>query len=376
MVYVIKENERGFLFRDGRFERMLRPGKYRFWNDAAFTQGRSEVRRVPLTAQLTEAFSPAELSACMRDADFAAETVTQEVPDGCIAVHRVDGRLSDVLPTGKYTFWTAVQQHSFELYDMTTPEVPEEMPRLLCEKLRAKGFVKGYEVGESQKGLLLVNGRFERLLEPGCYYFWNSGAANVDVRMIETRLQELSLNGQEILTKDKVGVRLNFVCSYRVTDPLRAFREIDDCEAQFYTAVQLAVREHVAGMTLDELLTQRDTIGEALLEALRPKAAALFIEVTEAGIRDIILPGDIREIMNTVLLAEKRAQANVITRREEVASTRSLLNTAKLMDENKTLYKLKELEYLERICENVGSLSVSGGDLLENLRELLRTKPE
>jgi len=74
-----------------------------------------------------------------------------------------------------------------------------------------------------------------------------------------------------------------------------------------------------------------------------------------------------------VLVAEKRAQANVITRREEVASTRSLLNTAKLMDENKTLYKLKELEYIERICENVGNINLNGNaDVLTQLTGILR----
>ena len=71
------------------------------------------------------------------------------------------------------------------------------------------------------------------------------------------------------------------------------------------------------------------------------------------------------------LIAEKRAQANVIMRREEVASTRSLLNTAKLMDENKTLFKLKELEYLEKICDKVGNISINGGKgVLEQLAEL------
>lgn len=59
--------------------------------------------------------------------------------------------------------------------------------------------------------------------------------------------------------------------------------------------------------------------------------------------------------------------------REEVASTRSLLNTARLMEENQTLYKLKELEYLQKICENVGSISVTGGgDLLAQLTKILK----
>ena len=81
--------------------------------------------------------------------------------------------------------------------------------------------------------------------------------------------------------------------------------------------------------------------------------------------------------MNTVLVAEKKAQANVITRREEVASTRSLLNTAKLMEDNKTLYKLKELEYLERICDKVGEISVSGnGSLIEQLGKLVTVQTQ
>ena len=65
----------------------------------------------------------------------------------------------------------------------------------------------------------------------------------------------------------------------------------------------------------------------------------------------------------------------MITRREEVASTRSLLNTAKLMEENKVLYRLKELEYLERICDRVGSISLSGaGSVLEQLAALALPK--
>lgn len=95
------------------------------------------------------------------------------------------------------------------------------------------------------------------------------------------------------------------------------------------------------------------------------------MEIVNAGIKDIILPGEIREIMNTVLVAEKKAQANVIMRREEVASTRSLLNTAKLMEENRTLMRLKEMEYLEKICDKVGSITLNGGkSVLDQLSEL------
>ena len=95
---------------------------------------------------------------------------------------------------------------------------------------------------------------------------------------------------------------------------------------------QLVLREYIGNYKMEELLENKEEIGTYVFEQLKQRAASLYIDITDAGIKDIILPGDMREIMNTVLIAEKRAQANVITRREEVASTRSLLNTAKLLE--------------------------------------------
>jgi len=115
-------------------------------------------------------------------------------------------------------------------------------------------------------------------------------------------------------------------------------------------------------------------IAASVLQKLKEKEADLYVEFTDSGVKDIILPGEVRDIMNTVLIAEKRAQANVITRREEVASTRSLLNTAKLMDENTTLYKLKELEYIEKICDKVGNISVGNSDILGQLNDIFIKK--
>ena len=124
-------------------------------------------------------------------------------------------------------------------------------------------------------------------------------------------------------------------------------------------------------LTLDELLNQKEEIGRKLEEKMKEIQSQYPVEIGAVGIKDIILPGEIRAIMNTVLVAEKQAQANVITRREEVASTRSLLNTARLMEENQILYRLKEMEYLERICEKAGSISLSGtAGILEQLAAL------
>ena len=93
--------------------------------------------------------------------------------------------------------------------------------------------------------------------------------------------------------------------------------------------------------------------------------------MANGGVKDIILSGEIKDIMNQVLIAEKKAQANMITRREETASTRSLLNTAKLMEDNAMLYKLKEMEYVEKIAEKINTISLSGsGQIVDQLKQI------
>jgi regulator of protease activity HflC (stomatin/prohibitin superfamily) len=209
-----------------------------------------------------------------------------------------------------------------------------------------------------------------KTLEPGRYFFWKSPVA-VAVKNVDLRLQQIDMTGQEIMTEDKITLRLNFVCQYRITDPLKVV-QIKSFEEQLYIVLQLILREYVGSLKLDDLLTKKQEIGAYVLERLKEKNREFGVEFLYTGLKDVILPGDIKEILNTVLIAEKKAQANVITRREEIASTRSLLNTARLMEENQTLYRLKELEYLEKICEKIGNVSLTGGgSLLEQLNTLL-----
>jgi regulator of protease activity HflC (stomatin/prohibitin superfamily) len=85
------------------------------------------------------------------------------------------------------------------------------------------------------------------------------------------------------------------------------------------------------------------------------------IEVDGVGVKDIVLPGEMRTILAQVVEAEKAAEANAIRRREETAATRSLLNTAKVMEGSPVALRMKELETLERIAERIDKISVFGG---------------
>jgi regulator of protease activity HflC (stomatin/prohibitin superfamily) len=181
----------------------------------------------------------------------------------------------------------------------------------------------------------------------------------------------MEIPGQEILTKDKAALRVNFNVKFKVKDATKALVENKDFEKQLYVAVQMALREFVGGLSLDELLERKESVSDFVLSEMKARAVVLGIEITDCGIKDIILPGEVKDIMNRVLIAQKQAQANIITRREETASTRSLLNTAKLMEDNEMLYKLKEMEYVEKIADKINSISVSGGGQVVNqLKEI------
>ena len=368
MKTIIRENQRGLLFKNGKFVKMLESGKYHTFGDSYI-----EVLELslPLVSGEDMFFDGCTLDTLLADKKLAEQVVTVEVADQQLALHYINGRFEGALQQGRHTFWNVHDRHTFKIIDISSPKISDEVPRYIFDSIPGSLYKK-VEVAEYQKARLCFDCKLVKLLDAGTYYFWRTNV-KVDAALIDTRLLQMDIAGQEILSKDKVALRVNFVCNYRIADYVKVLTEIDDFKEQLHVAAQLALRDYVGKYRIDEILENKEEMSKYVFERLKAKEKELFVEVADAGVKDIILPGEIRDIMNTVLAAEKRAQANVITRREEVASTRSLLNTAKLMDENKTLYKLKELEYVERICENVGSINVSGNaDLLSQLTGILR----
>jgi len=363
MKVIVEENEKGFLFKNGKFIKMLGAGKY-------FAGFGKEIRKTEINDECI-GIEGANNEVLLRDPDFKAQTLRTEAKSGELTLHFVNGVYVGRLPAGEYYFWTENREHTFVRVDLTKPEFPADFPEFLFSNPLLAQYIVKAEASEKQKGLLFYNKKFVKLLDAGVYCFVK-GFVNVEVETVEICVQEQEIVGQEILTADKVALRINCVCSYKITDFIKVKTETDDYKKQLHTAVQLALRDYVGERRLDDILASKNEMSAYLLERLKNKAKELYIEIYETAVKDLILPGEIRDIMNTVLVAEKRAQANVITRREEVASTRSLLNTARLMDENATLYKLKEMEYIERICEKVGNINLNGGgDILTQLTAAL-----
>jgi regulator of protease activity HflC (stomatin/prohibitin superfamily) len=235
-------------------------------------------------------------------------------------------------------------------------------------------YIRSFTVLLKELGLLYKNGELIGELQAGVHYFWKN-TVDTQVLRTETRQQQLEIAGQEILTKDKANLRINFYAQYVVTDIRKALDENKEYQKQLYILIQLALREFIGTLTFDELLEKKQPVSAFIMETLQPKLVCLGVELNDCGIRDIILPGEMKEIMNQVLIAEKQAQAHTITRIDETASVRSMLNTAKLMEENEMLFKLKEMEYVDKIADKINSISLSGGNqVLDQLRDIFSVK--
>ncbi len=368
MKFVVKKHEVGLLYRNGSYVKAVTEGIHRYYGLARYGMLRVDMRgKFPSGS--------ADMALYRHDAALMEQLHVVHVRDGELALHYADGNFADILTPGIHAYFKALVEHTFRVVDTAQPAPPDDIDRAVFAKPYFKNegaaYVSAFTVPAGSVGVLLLDGEYAGKLAAGVHYFWK-GRRAVEVRPVDMRARALEVSGQELLSQDKVTLRMNFVCQYRVTDAVRLVTEFEHHQEQLYTVLQLALREYVSTRKLDELLAEKHEIGRIILETLRGQQSEFCAEFLSAGVKDIILPGDVRDILNTVLVAEKQALANVITRREETASTRSLLNTAKLMEENQTLYRLKELEYLERICDKVGNISLSSGSgIVEQLGVLL-----
>lgn len=350
MKVIINSNQKGLLFKNGILQDFLGAGKYR-------ASGSKSIEILPLDEEICSKNATVSQILTKVVNRYNADDLTSEVTvkNGEVALHYIDGVFANALTAGRHAFWNEAGKHEFKVYSTANPKIAD-IPAPIAAQLGG-GLVTDINVPAECKAVVYYDGKAAEYLDAGRYFYWN-GAVKITSAIYSMRVQPLDISGQEILTKDRVGVRVNFAANWKITDYQKIAETYPNISQTLYTAAQLALRDFLGGKTMDELLADRENIGNEILGELKKRTADMYIEIISAGIKDVILPGEISAIMNSVLAAEKRAQANVITRREEVASTRSLLNTAKLMDENATLRRLKELEYIEKICENVGEITV------------------
>ncbi len=345
--------EIGLHFRAGEFQALLGEGVYWFFDPLMKD-------RVDIVSKRDPELVHENLDVLVKADVLGDRAMVLDLKDHQRALVWVDGRFSRILPPGLYAYWTELCDVRVEVIDARDVRFDHEDSRIITRSKDAARLLDIFTITRDHVGVLHIDGGYVDTLSPGRYAFWRDAA---DTKVVEVDLRETmaDVNGQDMMTFDKVTLRLNAVVAYRIREARKAISETGDVAQALYREMQLAVRAVVGTRDLDTFLTDKDAVGQEIEQTLRQRAEGLGLEIASVGIRDVILPGEMKDLMNKVTEAKKAAEANLIVRREETAAIRSQANTARLLTDNPTLMRLRELEVLEKVAAG-GKLNVVLGE--------------
>ena len=361
----IRKHEVGLVFRHGDFVRVLGPG-------AHWLPGRLIGRdRVEIHGTLIPHFEHPLLDMLVREPALRERLLIVELTDSQRALVWKDGRLGWILGPGRHAFWKEPAKLEVEVFDVAGVRFDHPKIEAVLGHPGGGKYLEGVRVEAHERALLFHEGKLIDQLGPGMYVFWKA-AGKITWKAVDLREQVADVAGQEIMTADKVTLRVNLLVTYQVADVVKAVTMVGDYAQALYRTAQLALRVAIGGRDLEKLLADKDAVGGEVRAAIEQRVGEFGMVVKGVGIRDIILPGDMKTILNQVIEAQKRAEANLILRREETAAARSQANTAKLLAENPVLARMKELEALRDILAGAKAHFVFGqSDLTEQVKRLI-----
>jgi len=365
----VAENQRVLMLKSQQLADVLLPGKHKMWdfkNELEF-----------ITFDINELFfSEKNADRLFRNSETLRNHISHwKLSSSEVGLLYVDDLLQGIVAPGEHIYaWKDTGELRLDTLSIDDNLSVDEELLFLINRAGANSAsrlirssrtvaikpIADVAVAKEHVGLLYVNGKFVRRLQAGQHAFWQFNHT-IEVKAFDCRTQMLEISGQEILSKDRVSLRINLSANIKVLDPELAARSVDKVEDYVYKTLQLALREAVGTKSLDDILLDKLYVNETVKQLVSGQLNDIGISLVNLGVKDIILPGEMKAILNQVVEAQKAAEANVIKRREETSATRSLHNTAKVMENNPTLMRLKELEALEKVSDKIGNLTVYGG---------------
>ena len=338
----IRSYEKGLYFRDREFKGVLATGRHWFFDPLNRV-------KVDVVSQRDPWLSHKDLDVIVKSGELKEEAVTLDLKDYERALVWIDGRFVRVLDAGQYVIWSKFCKVAVEVVDARQVLFDHKDLNVILKSKDVEKVINVFTVEESHVGVCFRDGEYVKTLAPGQYASWMK-VGKVKVYAIDMREAVLDVGGQEIMTADKVTLRMNAIVTYRVVDARKTVETVNDVAQALYREAQLALRAVIGTRELDALLADKTVVAGELEAIVRRRAEEFGIRVISLGIRDIILPGEMKALLNKVIEAQKASEANLISRREETAAIRSQMNTAKLMQENPSLMRLRELEVLEKVA--------------------------
>lgn len=341
---VIRSYEMGLVFKKGEFLKILSKGTHWILDPL----GRV---RVDIVSQRDPWIRHPDLDLMVRSGQLEGLAEVIDLQDHQRALVWIDKRFDSVLDAGRYALWKGSRDVRVEIVDAREALLNHADLPVILKSASAAAVLNVFDVAEGHVGLMVHNGTFHSQLQAGQYAAWKK-VGKVQHFAVDMRERVLDVSGQEIMTADKVSLRMNAVVNWRVIDARKSIEAVDDLNQALYREAQLALRAIVGTRDLDSLLSDKNSVSDELEKAMARRAPEFGVKLISLGIRDIILPGDMKDLLNRVIEAKKASEANAIVRREETAAMRSQMNTAKLMEGNPVLMRLKELEVLEKVAQS------------------------
>lgn len=213
-------------------------------------------------------------------------------------------------------------------------------------------------VYEYEHALLWKKGTIERQLESGRHWLWGGSS---EIQRFDGRSHIRSVPGQEVLSSDGVTVKASLAVEFRITQPVLAATTQSNVFESVYSGVQIALRESIGAMKIEEFLERRGQIGATILERCAADAERYGVEIVRADIKDVMFPGDLKKTFAQVAAARQEGLAALERARGESAALRNLANAARLIDDQPNLMQLR---LLQQIGESESNTFVLGDQSL------------
>ncbi len=204
-------------------------------------------------------------------------------------------------------------------------------------------------LNEYQRGVLFTLGRYSGILGPGVrvivpFLQW--------VRIVDLRVTTADIPPQEVITKDNVSVKVNGVVFFRVIDPAKAVLRVKDYKYATSAYAQTTLRDVIGGVTLDELLENRDAVAEEIRRIVDEKTDEWGVDITDIKLQDIVLPENMKRAMAVQAEAEREKRAVIIKAEGERAAAENYAKAAKVLSSTPGGLTLRILQTINDISKD------------------------
>jgi regulator of protease activity HflC (stomatin/prohibitin superfamily) len=207
----------------------------------------------------------------------------------------------------------------------------------------ARGLVTVTTIYDYQSGLRYRNGKFAETLGPGRYW---SFRPTTTIIVEDMREQLLTVSGQEMLSADNLSVKVSLAVRHRTREARQKHEAAEDALELIYNDLQIALRQTVAGRTLDSFLENRGDMSTELMTGAVEEAGSRGVEILGIDVRDVMLSGETKRAFSDIFRARKDGEAALERARGETAALRNLANGARLLKGNPGLFNLRLLQTL------------------------------